>query len=135
MPRAAVVEGGLPETPEHDLLFHGGKIIPDLTYTNFYVSESSWTQSDRDNIDKALEGAMTDERLNNVMAQYFPDGPLTTTFAGSVLLSGSPPETVSQGDVENLARRLLRSGRLAGYDLTSTVFNFLLPPRHCPQHR
>lgn len=128
MPQAAVVASGLPETPEHDLLFHGGKIIPDLTYTNFYVSGSSWTQSDRDNVDKALEGAMTDERLNNVMAQYFPNGLLTTTFTGSTLLSGPPPDTVSQGDVENLARRLLRSGRLAGFDLTSTVFNFLLPP-------
>jgi hypothetical protein len=127
MPRAAVVAGRLPATPDHDLLFHGGTIIPDLTYTNFYVSGLSWTQSDRDNIDKALEAAMTDERLNNVMAQYFPDGRLTTTFTGSVMLSGPPPDTVSQGDVENLVRRLFRNGQLAGFDLTSTVFNFLLP--------
>ena len=125
---AEVVASGLPSTPEHDLLFHGGRIIQSLTYTNFYVSGNSWTQSDRDNIDQALAAAMTDERLNNVMAQYFPGGRPTTTFAGSVLLTGPPPATVSQGDVENLVRRLFRDGRLAGFDLTSTVFNFLLPP-------
>ena len=28
---------GVRRSPRHDLRFHGGKIIPDLTYTNFYV--------------------------------------------------------------------------------------------------
>src|SRR3954451_9438202 len=127
LPESAVIARGLPETREHDLLFRGGQPIPHLAYVNFYVSGSSWSQSDIDAINSALEAAMTDERLNNVMAQYFPDGHIASTFAGSVLLDGPRPDVVSQGDVESLVRRLFRSGRLAAFDAASTVFNFLLP--------
>src|SRR3954447_13619806 len=95
LPQSAVIAGGIPPTPEHDLLFRGGRLIPDLRYVNFYISGSSWTQSDVDSINTALESAMTDEHLNNVMAQYFPKGSLTTTFDGSVLLDGPRPDLVS----------------------------------------
>jgi hypothetical protein len=33
---------GLPPTPAHDLVFHGGKTIPSLTFTNFYIAGDSW---------------------------------------------------------------------------------------------
>jgi hypothetical protein len=35
---------------------------------------------------------------------------------------------MSQGDVEQLSATLYTAGKLAGHDLTSTVFNFMLPP-------
>jgi len=127
LPSPMVVAGNLGPTPKHDLLFRGGKVVPDLTYVNFYVSGSSWAQADIDSINGSLEAAMTDERLNNVMVQYFPGGRITSSFSGSVLLDGPRPDVVSQGDVENLVRRLFRSGRLAAIDAASTVVNFLLP--------
>src|SRR5215472_8604508 len=56
---------GIPPTPVHDLLFHGGRTIPRLTFTNFYVGGDAWQPSDRQNIDQALAAAMADPRLNN----------------------------------------------------------------------
>src|SRR5438105_12311415 len=61
------------------------------------------------------------------MAQYYPSGGITSTFKGSHVLAGPPPETVSQGDIENLVRSLFHSGALDSFDFGSTLFNFLLP--------
>jgi hypothetical protein len=118
---------GLPATPAHDLKFHGGRVIADLEYVNFYVSSANWDPSDIDSIDRALEKAMTESRLNNVMAQYFPAGRLTSTFRASVKLTSPRPAVVSQGDVEGLVRLLFRQGRLSAFSLESTVLNFFLP--------
>jgi hypothetical protein len=115
-------------TPEHDLVFHGGHTISDLVFTNFYVGGSdAWDQNDIQSIDQALAAAMSDQNLNNVMSQYYPNGQITSTFKGSQVLAGPPPQTVSQGDVEGLVRTLFDSGTLDGFDFKSTVFNFLLP--------
>ena len=45
---------GVPPTPAHDLLYHGGKTIPNLTFTNFYVAGDAWQASEIQNIDRAL---------------------------------------------------------------------------------
>jgi hypothetical protein len=119
---------GFPATPEHNLINHGGKIIPNLVYTNFYVGgESSWKQTDIDRIDQALAAAMSDAGLNNVMMQYFKNKAITTDFKPSHILPGTKPAEFSQGDVEKLVNSLLQQGALAGFDNTSSVFNFLLP--------
>ena len=128
MPEPAVIAPGVPPSPAHDLQFHGGHIIADLVYTNFYVGgAAAWQASDIQNIDQALAAAMADPNLNNVMVQYFHSGAISTTFKPSQVLAGPPPSVVSQGDVENLALSLLQMGTLKGYDFTATVFNFLLP--------
>lgn len=120
---------GIRPTPAHDLIYHGGKTIPNLTFTNFYVAgDTAWDAGDIRNIDNALSKAMSDPDLNNVMVQYFPGGSISTSFVPSKNLPGSKPSTFSQGDVEALAQTLHDQGALAGFDLTSTVFNFLLPP-------
>jgi hypothetical protein len=115
-------------TPAHDLLYHGGKTIPDLKFTNLYVGADDWQQSDIDNIDNALAAAMSDPELNNVMAQYFGGVPPTTAFTPSQKLAGPAPATFSQGDVEQLVGSLFAEGMLADFDYGSTVFNFMLPP-------
>lgn len=66
----------------------------------------AWQSTDVQSIDQALTSAMSDTNLNNVMCQYFPSGKITSTFQGSQILAGPPPQTVSQGDVENLVRSL-----------------------------
>jgi hypothetical protein len=128
MPKPAALAPGLPATPEHDLIFNGGNTIAELVFTNFYVGGSkAWRASDIQSIDQALAAAMSDKDLNNVMSQYYLSGKVTSTFRGSQILAGPPPQAVSQGDVENLVRTLFRTGKLNGFDLTSTVFDFMLP--------
>jgi hypothetical protein len=117
---------GLPPTPRHDLLYHGGKTIQNLTFTNLYVGGNAWQASDIQNIDRALAGAMSEPKLNNVMAQYF-SAPLTTMFKPSQTLPAPAPTRMSQGDVEHLVSQLAGQGKFAGFDLSSTVFNFMLP--------
>jgi hypothetical protein len=128
MPEPTALAPGLPSTPDHDLVFHGGKIIADLVFTNFYVGGAdAWQSSDIESIDQALAAAMSDQNLNNVMSQYYPSGNITSIFSGSQVLAGPPPQAVSQGDVEGLVRTLFQAGTLGGFDLTASVFNFMLP--------
>lgn len=128
MPTPAELAPGLPPTPEHDLIFHGGNTLADLVFTNFYIGGSdAWNASDIQAIDNALAAAMSDQRLNNVMSQYYPSGQIASKFSGSQILAGPPPQTVSQGDVENLVRSLFQSGTLNNFDFSRTVFNFMLP--------
>jgi hypothetical protein len=128
IPEPEVIAPGLRPTPAHDLHFHGGKIIQDLNFTNFYIGgTSSWDENDIQSIDTALAAAMSDQNLNNVMRQYFHHRLITSTFTPSQVLAGSAPSTVSQGDIENLVEQLHTEGQLATFDLTSTVFNFMLP--------
>ena len=123
-----VLAPGVPATPAHDLIYHGGYTITDLVFTNFYVGgAAAWQASDIQNIDKALAAAMSDVDLNNVMVQYYSGGAITSKFQPSQTLSGPPPKVVSQGDVENLVKRLFADGSLNGFNLTTTVFNFMLP--------
>ncbi|HKN33820.1 MAG TPA: hypothetical protein VJX16_11320 [Terriglobales bacterium] len=122
----AIVPGVKP-TPAHDLRNHGGKTIENLRFMNFYVGADAWDADDIANINRAIAAAMSDRNLNNVMAQYFP-GPISSTFDGSQNLPGPAPQIVSQGDVEQLVSTLYKQKRFSDRDLSSTVFNFLLPP-------
>jgi hypothetical protein len=123
-----VIAPGIHPTPAHDLRFHGGRTIANLTFTHLYVGGTqSWNQSDIQNIDTALAAAMADADLNNVIMQYFGNQPITSTFKPSQILQGAKPAVCSQGDVENLVSQLHSDGHLKGFDLTSTVFNFMLP--------
>jgi len=125
--QAGQIAPGIAPTPSHDLHFHGGKTIPNLKFKNFYVGGSSaWQPSDIQAIDHALGAAMADQDLNNVMAQYFSQ-PISTTSLPSEVLTGPPPAVVSQTDVENMVRDLYGKGKLAAFDLGSTLFNFPLP--------
>jgi hypothetical protein len=121
-----VLAPGLPPTPKHDLVFHGGKTLLSLDYTNLYVGGDAWSAADITDIDAALADAMSEPTLNNVMAQYFSAIPVTT-FKPSRSLPGAGPTRFSQGDVEALLRDLAGKSQLDGYQWPSTVFNFLLP--------
>src|ERR1700736_6478734 len=125
IPKAIVP--GIAPSPDHDLKYQGGKTIQNLRFMNFYVGGDAWNSGDIANVDKALAAAMSDPNLNNVMVQYFP-GPITTNFDGSQTLSGSAPQVISQGDVEQMVTTFYNGGKLTTHDLTSTVFNFMLPP-------
>jgi hypothetical protein len=126
-PRGKLVPG-LPRTPSHNLVFRGGRIIANLSFFNFYLGGAgAWQGDARGKIDAALAAAMSDVRLNGVMAQYFT-GPITSQVRGpSQVLDGTPPAVFSKGDVEALVTQLNQANAFQGFDLASTVFNFLLP--------
>ncbi len=128
MPSPKAIAPGIPPTPAHDLIFHGGHTITDLVFTNFYLGgTAAWKASDIANIDKALAAAMADVDLNNVMSQYYPSGKISSASRPSQTLAGPPPKVFSQGDVENLVQQLFSAGTLKVFDFPSTVFNFMLP--------
>jgi hypothetical protein len=123
----AEIAPGVHSSPAHDLVFRGGKTVPDMTYTNFFIGgKQSWIPQDVTRIDEALAVALTDPDLNNVMAQYF-EQPINCTFRPSNILSGPRPLIVSQGDVEEFVRNLRAQGQLNGFPLSSTIFNIMLP--------
>jgi esterase/lipase superfamily enzyme len=128
MPRTETLAPGLPLTPEHDLVFRGGKIIANLSFVNFYVGGyGAWNLNDMESIDRGLYDAMFDKNLNNVLAQYYPGEQISSKFLGSQVLAGPPPAVVSLGDVKNLVTTLFNAGQLDNIELSSTVLNFMLP--------
>jgi hypothetical protein len=71
------IAGGIPADASADLVFHGGKIVPQMEFQNVFVGgQASWLASDIDHINTAIGLAMQDRRLNNVVKQYFK--PATT---------------------------------------------------------
>src|SRR5437867_223338 len=103
---------GIHAAPEHNLIFHGGKTIPHLLFTNFYIGgEHSWDNADIKSIDAALAASMSDKDLNNVMRQYFEED-ISSDFHGSKILPGRKPRNFSQGDLENMLTGLYKEKSL-----------------------
>ena len=127
-PQSEVIAPGFNPRKALNLHDHEGKIIPDLVYTNFFVGGNAWNAQDIQSIDENLSKAMSDQRLNNVLIQYFRGANnITSTFRPSTRLSTSP-STISQSQVEQLVSDLHGQGKLTGFDFANTVFNFMLPP-------
>jgi hypothetical protein len=125
--RAGARAHGVPPHADRDLHYRGGRLLTDLTFTSFYLGGAgAWKRSDMARIDGAVAGALRDRRLENVMAQYFPRRP-TCTFEPSRVLPGTLASRFSTADAVALARRLHASGDLDGFDLRTTIFDFVLP--------
>jgi hypothetical protein len=119
---------GFPPEPRLNLRNFGGRTIEHLTFTNVYLGGThAWDAADVRNIDWALAAAMSDRHLNNVLAQYWVDGAPTTAFKPSRFLDGLVGPRVYRDTVEGFAAALEQTNALSGFDLTKTVFNFLLP--------
>jgi hypothetical protein len=119
---------GIPADPSLNLQRFAGKTIEHLTFTHLYLGgAAAWRADDIQQIDWALPAAMQDSQLNNVLAQYFPDGKPTTTFKPSRVLEGPIPERVYRDTIESLVASFDQSGTLSGFDLASSVFCLLLP--------
>lgn len=119
-----------PATPDHDLRYMGGRTIAHLTYTNLYLGgRDAWVPDEMRQIDQSLYAAMADPALSNVLRQYFKNAPITTQFAPSRVLDGTPPSVFGQQDVEDLVRKLHRDSQLVRFHLNlgSTVVNIVLP--------
>jgi hypothetical protein len=122
-PQMEVIATGFQPRPELNLHDRGGKIIQDLVYTNFFVGgNEAWDPQDIQLIDLALSKAMSDQRLNNVLLQYFRGAAsISSTFRPSVVLSSAV------AGVETMLKDLQANGALNGFPIDQTVFNFMLP--------
>jgi hypothetical protein len=119
---------GFPAERGLNLRFFGGRTIEQLTFTHVYLGgAAAWRLDDVARIDAALPAAMADPHLENVIAQYYPDGKPTTVFRASRILAEPLPSRVYRDTVEELTAALERSNGLSGVALESTVFCFLLP--------
>ena len=119
---------GFPALPKVNLHYFGGKTIEHLTFTNVYLGgKAAWSADDIQKIDGGLPAAMRDPHLNNVIAQYYADEAPTTTFKPSRILEGPLPHRVFRDTVEGFVASLDQSNALSGFDLSSTVFCFMLP--------
>jgi hypothetical protein len=117
--------------PEEDLVFRGGRILPDVSFKTFYVGKV-WAKpklSDaRRKLDLALAAAMSDSALNEIVGQYFTESPISTTAHPSAVLDVPIQDVFNKGDVHALAEQVFTSGALAAVDLNGCVINFVLPP-------
>jgi hypothetical protein len=121
---------GVSPKPLDDLIFHGGKIVPQMEFQNVFLGgQASWQASDIDSINSAITMAMQDSKLNNVLKQYFVDMPnLTCDPRHAVVLEEPNPGELDEPDVQQTVVRLLKEKKLSDSDLDTVIFNLVLPP-------
>jgi hypothetical protein len=128
-PSPKAIAPGVSPAPLSDLMFHGGKIVPKMEFQNIYLGSSGdFAAGDIDSIDAAITRAMRDNRLNNVMVQYFSGAPLTCDPRPSVVLEEVKPKRLDEPDVQAEIVALFDNGTIADRDLDTAIFNLVLPP-------
>src|ERR1700751_1733952 len=66
---------GIPPDASADLVFHGGKTVPQMEFQNVFLGgKASWLASDIDSINTPITLAMHDRGANNVIEQFFYAG-------------------------------------------------------------
>ncbi|WP_291992895.1 hypothetical protein [Candidatus Accumulibacter sp. ACC003] len=126
MPKA--IAPGISPAPLEDLIFHGGRVLPQIEFQNVYLGDAtSWKASDIDSIDRAIDLAMRDRSLNNVMVQYFPGAAISCEMRESFILNEAKPQQLDEADVQAIVKALYVDGRISRNDLPTTIFNLLLP--------
>lgn len=127
-PRPRAIASGIDPAPIEDLIFFGGKVVPQMEFQNMYLGGApSWRDEDVDSIDTAIQRAMRQKRLNNVMAQYFPGARLSCDMRDSFVVDEDKPKRLDQADVEAQVIALYDSGLLGKSSLGSCLFNLILP--------
>ena len=124
MPRSTALASGVAGSPQEDLKYRGGRTIKDLKFINIYVGgATSWDPNDWKSIDNALAAAMSDQKLNNVIVQYFGNQPVSAQFIKSFFMDGWKPTTVQKNDLTAQVQNLYSQGAFKGLDLPNTVVN------------
>src|SRR2546423_6809089 len=98
---------GFPANPSLNLQRYPGKTIEHLTFTHVYLGgAAAWRPDDIRQIDWALPAAMRDSHLNNVLAQYFPDGKPTAAFEPSRIVEEPIPDRIYRDTIEAIVAKL-----------------------------
>jgi hypothetical protein len=128
-PNPKAIADGIAPSPLDDLIFHGGRVVPQMGFQNIYLGSSAdWVSSDIALIDAAITRAMQDKRLNDIMGQYFPGTQVTCDVKPSVTLHEAKPLQLDEPDVQAKVVQLFNASTLGTQDLGTTLFNLLLPP-------
>ena len=127
-PMPTAIARGIDPTPLDDLMFHGGKVVPQMEFQNIYLGGAgSWATSDVASIDGAIDFAMRDRRLNNVMTQYFPGKSLVCEMRQSTFLNAPKPSKLLEGDVQTIVTQLFDNALIKKQNLDTAIFNLILP--------
>ena len=120
---------GVIASPQSDLVFRGGKVLPQMGFQNIYLGRSSdFAPGDVESIDDAITRLMRDEQLKNIIQQYFPRKTLSYDIAQSVILEENRPNEMDEPDVQNKIIDLFNRNVILGADHDRTCFNLVLPP-------
>src|SRR5262249_27551870 len=127
MPKA--IAPGIDPAPLEDLIFHGGRVVPQMEFQNVYVgSANDWPTNEPTRIDDAITRAMQERRLNNAMPRYFPGARVPGGPRPSILVGGPAPAQMDEPDVQAMVRSLFEQEKIDRHDLSTTIFNLVLPP-------
>lgn len=127
MPKA--IAPGISPAPLEDLMFHGGKVVPQMEFQNIYLgAPADFRDGDVELIDAAITAAMRSGKLNNVMIQYFPGAQLVCDPRPSLSLNETKPAQLDEPDVQAKVISLLDAGQIRDTNLETTIFNLVLPP-------
>lgn len=127
-PVPKIIAKGISPSVLDDLLYHGGKVVPQMEFQNIYLgSHADWVESDVTAIDTAITRALQDKRLNNVMVQYFPGSAVSCDVRASIVLNDAKPKVMKEADVQAKVIALYDAGKIAKRDLATTIFNLILP--------
>jgi len=128
-PQRKALAPGVTASPADDLIKRGGKTIPNVAFQNVYLgSPSLFAAGDVESIDDAIKRVVTDQRLKQVIQQYFPDNKLSYDIAASVQLNEAAPAALDEPGVQDKVVDLFDQGLLQSTDLDRTCFNLILPP-------
>lgn len=129
-PNPKAIAPGITPSVLDDLIYHGGKIVPQMEFQNVFLgSAADWSASDVTSIDTAITRAMQDKRLNNMVVQYFPGMPALTCDPRTLLVLSDPkPKTMGEADVQAKVIALYDAGKIKKTSLDTTIFNLVLPP-------
>jgi hypothetical protein len=128
-PEREALAPGVIASPQSDLVFRGGKVLPQMGFQNIYLGRSSdFASGDVESIDDAITRLMRDEQLKHIIQQYFPGKTLSCDIAQSVILEETRPNEMDEPDVQNKIIDLFDRNVILGTDHDRTCFNLVLPP-------
>ncbi|MGH8557704.1 MAG: hypothetical protein ACRESZ_09640, partial [Methylococcales bacterium] len=120
---------GVTASPQDDLVFRGGKTLPQMGFQNIYLGRASdFAPGDMESIDDAITRVMRDDRLNSIIQQYFSRQTLSYDIAQSVILDEARPNEMGEADVQAKIIELFDRNLILATDHDRTCFNLLLPP-------
>ncbi len=126
--RPRAIAPGIDPAPVEDLIYFGGKVVPQMEFQNIYLGgAASWSDEDVTSIDTAALRAMRQKKLNNVVAQYFPGARLGCDMRDSFVVDEAQPKRLGEADVQAQMIAMYDSGLLKKSSLGSCLFNLILP--------
>jgi hypothetical protein len=127
--RREALAAGVSASPDDDLVFRGGKVLPQMAFQNIYLGRSSdFAAGDVESIDDAIVRLLRDEQLKRIIQQYFPGKTLTYDVAPSVVLDENRRNEMDEPDIQNKVIDLFDNNLIHATDLDRTVFNLILAP-------